>query len=228
VTEAPASDPGSTPRRGARTEVDQTDTLQPDTEQPDGRRPWLMVGSLVVALAVLVGLTWVAGGFDQRTDLRTVVPAGTTIATGPYEFAFTATTVQKKRNYDDTLVYEVIVSGTGRTTGDEAIAPASLNWFTSLREPASGEVVEPESQRFGAADRDGGSFFTPGLDPIPYRLVFLLPASIERPTAVQLAVWDLEFRDTSLLRTGEKSWGRANTFYRVDGLPVQQLPDDLD
>ena len=228
MTEAPASDPGSGSRATDQLDADQPDQHQLDADQPDARRTWLMLGSLVVALAVLVGLTWVAGGFDQRTDLRTVVAPGTTIATGPYEFTFTAATVQKKKNFDDTLVYEVVVSGTGRTTGDEAIAPASLNWFASLREPASGEVVEPESQRFGAANRDGGSFFTPGLDPIPYRLVFLLPASIERPTAVQLAVWDLEFRDTSLLRTGEKSWGRANTFYRVDGLPVQQLADDLD
>lgn len=233
MTEAPATDPETAPRPGSETDaerpgVDQPGSDQPSTEEPDARRTWLMLGSLVVALAMLVGLTWVAGGFDQRTDLRTVVAPGTMIATGPYEFVFTAATVQKKKNFDDTLVYEVTVSGTGRTTGDEAIAPDSLTWFASLREPASGTVVEPESQRFGAANRDGGSFFTPGLDPIPYRLVFLLPVSIERPTAVQLAVWDLEFRDTSLLRTGEKSWGRANTFHRVDGLPVQQLPDDLD
>ncbi len=218
MTEAPATDPATT------SGPDPADTPVPT----DGRRTWLMIGSLVVALAVLVGLTWVAGGFDQRTDLRTVVPPGTEISTGPYAFTFTAASVQKKKTFDDSVVWEVVVQGTGRTTGDQAIAPSTLDWFASLREPASGSVVEPESQRFGAADSSGSSFFTPGLAPIPYRLVFQLPAALERPTAVQLAVWDLELRDRSLLRTGELSWARAEAFHRVDGLPVTQLADDLD
>ncbi|GAA3703308.1 hypothetical protein GCM10022204_20710 [Microlunatus aurantiacus] len=218
MTEAPATDPETAAG------PDSADT----TDSPDGRRTWLMVGSLVVALAVLVGLTWVAGGFEQRTDLRTIVAPGTVIATGPYAFAFTAATVQKKKTFDDQVVWEVVVAGTGRTTGDAAITPSTLDWFFSLREPASTSVVEPESQRFGADDRSGGSFFTPGLAPIPYRLVFQLPAALERPTAVQLAVWELEFRDRSLLKTGELSWGRADAYYRIDSLPVQQLADDLD
>ena len=70
MTEAPATDPETAAG------PDSADT----TEPPDGRRTWLMVGSLVVALAVLVGLTWVAGGFEQRTDLRTIVTPGTVIA----------------------------------------------------------------------------------------------------------------------------------------------------
>ena len=64
-----------------------------------------MVGSLVVAFALLIGLTWLAGGFDQRTDLRTVVAPGTTIATGPYEFTFTAGTVQRTKTLRDAEVY---------------------------------------------------------------------------------------------------------------------------
>lgn len=217
MTEAPATEPETAP--GAEPATDGV---------PDGRRTWLMIGSLVVALAVLVGLTWVAGGFDRRTDLRTIVGPGTEISTGPYVFAFTAATVQKKNTFDDQVVWEVVVDGTGRTTGDAAITPSTLNWFFSLREPVSDSVVEPESQRFGATDRSDGSFFTPGLAPIPYRLVFQLPAELPRPTDVQLAVWDLEFRDRSLLKTGELSWGRAEAYHRVDGLPVQQLADDLD
>ena len=215
MTEAPATEPETA--SGA----------EPDGAS-DGRRTWLMVGSLVVALVVVVGLTWVAGGFERRTDLRTAVAPGTELATGPYVFTFTAATVQKKKTFDDALVWEVVVDGTGKTTGDAAITPSTLDWFFSLREPVSDSVVEPESQRFGAADRSDGSFFTPGLAPIPYRLVFQLPAALQRPTDVQLAVWDLELRDRSLLKTGELSWGRADAYYRVDGLPVQQRPDDLD
>jgi hypothetical protein len=214
--------------------VTEVSTTSPETvptpAEPSGRRAWVMVGSLVLALALLIGLTWAAGGFDQRTDLRTTIPPGTTIVTGPYELVFTAVTVQKKESFGDDLVWEVVVSGTGRTTGDEAISPSSLDWFFSVREPVSNTVVEPESQQFGATDRSlsGGSFFTPGLAPVPYRLIFHLPATIDRPTSVQLGVWDLEYRDRSLLRTGELSWARADTYSLVDGLPVQQLADAPD
>jgi len=223
VTEASTTSPETAPDQAP------PESSGDSEEQPSSgmQRTWVMIGSLVVAFAVLIGLTWVAGGFDQRTDLRTIIPPGTTIATGPYEFAFTAATVQKKETFSDELVWEVIVSGTGRTTGDEAISPSSLDWFFSAREPVSNTVVEPESQQFGPTDRSlsGGSFFTPGLAPVPYRLVFHLPVAIDRPTTVELGVWDLEYRDRSLLRTGELSWGRADTYYRIDGLPVQQLAD---
>ncbi|HVK34133.1 MAG TPA: hypothetical protein VM428_00590, partial [Microlunatus sp.] len=73
-------------------------TTSPETiPAPAGsssRRAWVMAGSLVLAFALLIGLTWMADGFDQRNDLRTVVAPGTTIASGPYEFTFTAGTAQ--------------------------------------------------------------------------------------------------------------------------------------
>lgn len=185
---------------------------------------------MIVALVLVIGLVWLAGGFEQRTDQRTVVTAGTTITTGPYELTFDRVTVQKTTTYSDEVVWEVVVAGSGRVTGEEALAPSSLDWFFAARDVTSDTVEEPDSQQFGPAGRDagGGSFFTPGLAPIPYRLVFQFPGTLAQPREVQLGVWDLAYRDTTLLKTGERSWARADSYHRYDGLPVRRLPDDLD
>ena len=96
-------------------------TTSPETSPAavgSSRRAWGMAGSLVLAFGLLIALTWMAGGFDQRNDLRTVVSPGTTIATGPYEFTFTAGTAQKTKGLRDIEVYRIVLSGTGRVTGD--------------------------------------------------------------------------------------------------------------
>lgn len=199
-------------------------------EESRPHRTWLWFGPIVVALAVLVGLVWISGGFEQRTDIQTKVTPGTTVSTGPYVFTFDNATVQKKKGYDDQLTWEVVVHGSGRVTGNEALAPSTLSWFAVAQEPVSRQVVEPESQNFGPADRSysGGSFFTPGLAPIPYRLTFQYPIAIEQPKTVDLAVWVLEQRDTSLLQTGELTWARSNSYYRYGAFPMKRLADDLD
>ncbi len=203
----------------------------PTPDGSSGRRAWVMVGSLVVAFALLIGLTWLAGGFRQRTDLRTVVAPGTTVTSGPYEFTFTAGTVQRTKTYADAEVYRLVLSGTGRVTGDEAMSPDSLNWMFIAKDPRSPAYEEPENDQFGAEDArgtTGGAFFTPGLPPIPYRLTFEFPAeSFEPGATIQLGVWILEYRDTSLLQTGDLRWAPSERLYRYD-LPLRRLADDLD
>lgn len=185
---------------------------------------------IAAAVLLIVGVIWYAGGFRHRSDVRTDVQLGTTIATGPYEFSFDHATVQKTDHFSqDQVVWEVVVHGTGRTTGDEAIAPSSLSWFMTARDPASGKALEPTQQGFGPAEltASGGSFFTPGLAPIPYRLTFQFPGDIDRPTSIDLAIWDLELRDRTLLKTGELSWSRTNYFSVYPAMPLERLPDDL-
>lgn len=217
-----AAPPSTEPPAGA--------TAEPGPEQLEKpQRTWIWFASILAALVVLVGLVWLAGGFEQRTDVRTTITPGTTITTGPYAFTFDSATVQKKKDYDDALLWEVVVIGSGRVTGDEAMGPSSLNGFFAAQEPVSGQVVEPKDQQYGPPGRaTGGSFFTPGLAPIPYRLVFHFPADIDQPRSVELAVWDLQYRDTTLLKTGELSWGRGNSYYRYEGLETKRLADDLD
>lgn len=210
-----AAPPPPTQARGAPTRTRPT------------RTGW-WIGSLVVALALIVGLVWTAGGFEQRTDVRTTVAPGSTIETGPYVFTFTSATVQKTQNYQDEPVWSVVVSGTGRTSGDKTLSPDDQDVFLA-KDPGSGVVLEPKAQEFGAeTDRSvsGGSQFTPGLPAIPYRLKFEPPATAFEPgRTIQLAVFDLEWRDTSLLQSGDLRWARTDDFYRYE-LPLRRLADD--
>ena len=190
-----------------------------------------MAGSLVLAFGLLIGLTWMAGGFDQRNDLRTVVAPGTTIATGPYEFTFTAGTAQKTKGLRDTEVYRVVLSGTGRVTGDEAMRPTPSTGCSSPRTRGPRRTRSRESQQFGTEEfrgSSGGSFFTPGLPAIPYRLTFEFPVDeFDAGATIQLGVWILEYRDVSLLQTGDYRWAPSERLYRYD-LPLRRLADDLD
>ena len=209
-------------------------TTSPETSPAavgSSRRAWGMAGSLVLAFGLLIALTWMAGGFDQRNDLRTVVAPGTTIATGPYEFTFTAGTAQKTKGLRDIEVYRIVLSGTGRVTGDEAMSPDSLNWMFVAKDPRSPAYQEPDSQQFGIEEfrgSSGGSFFTPGLPAVPYRLTFEFPVDeYDVGATIQLAVWILEYRDVSLLQTGDYRWAPSERLYRYE-LPLRRLADDLD
>lgn len=198
-------------------------------ERPATRRIWPWVTSGVGVLVLLVGLIWVAGGFEQRTDVKTDVAAGTTLTTGPYELTFTRATIQKTKNYSDELLWTVVVDGTGRTTGDASISPDYDDMFVA-KDAASGVTHEATGQRFGTSDlaSRGASFFTPGLPAIPYRVTIEFPAGAFQPTdTIQFAVFDLEWRDVSLLGNGDFRWARTSDFYRYE-LPLQRLPDDLD
>ena len=64
---------------------------------------------------------------------------------------------------------------------------------------------------------------------IPYRLTFEFPADVVRGRArrIQLGVWILEYRDISLLQTGDLRWAPSDRLYRYD-LPLRRLADDLD
>jgi hypothetical protein len=214
--------------------VTEASTTSPETSPAavgSSRRAWGMAGSLVLAFGLLIALTWMAGGFDQRNDLRTVVAPGTTIATGPYEFTFTAGTAQKTKGLRDIEVYRIVLSGTGRVTGDEAMSPDSLNWMFVAKDPRSPAYQEPDSQQFGIEEfrgSSGGSFFTPGLPAVPYRLTFEFPVEeYDVGATIQLAVWILEYRDVSLLQTGDYRWAPSERLYRYE-LPLRRLADDLD
>lgn len=185
-----------------------------------------MLLGLVVAAAVLA-LVWALGGFGVRSDLRVPTAAKQVISTGPYEFTFDRVTAQRVSRFDDEVYVEVKVLGTGRTTGDQAVAPTSLDAMFAAKDDASGEIHEPTGQRFGpdAAIVDG-SHFTPGLPPVDYQVVFEFSEGFRPGKVLRVAVSELEFTDTSLLGTGEKTWNPGDRNF-VLLLPVTTLPDRL-
>ncbi len=181
------------------------------------------VAPLGLALAAVVVGT--LGGFEQRTDLLRPTPAGEQFVTGPYELRFTHATAQQHVRYDGSRRWEVRMIGEGRTTGTESITPhyfGNGGMFLS-KDPASGEVRDPEGLDFGADDSDRDSF-TPGLPPVPFVVGFEYETYLPGPT-IRFAVYDLEYGN-HLLVGEEEGWHNLPTG-RVLDLPVRVLPPDM-
>lgn len=180
---------------------------------------------VALALVVLVALTWVLGGFGRRSDLLRPTAVGTLVATGPYELRFTHATAQQRTTYDDRVVWRVTAIGEGRTTGDVTTAPDHLgdDGMFVARDPASGEVRTPESQSFRPAGFVSSSAFTPGLPLQPFRVELEFPGTYRPDRTLTFVVFDLEFRDNSLLGDQDPQWRNADAGSRFE-LPVQVLP----
>ena len=203
----------------------------PDTSPPDPgsgpprRRPHpVLIGLLVLAL--VLALIWALGGFGARTDQRIPAEPGQLIVTGPYEFSFTRATAQRINRFGSEVVVEVRAIGTGRTTGDEAISPSTLNPMFIARDDVTRELQEADGQRFGPGGGfDSGDTFTPGLPPVEFTVTFEFSENYRPGSTIVFAVSELEYTDTSLLGTGEKVWNNADRTYVLQ-LPVTKLPDD--
>jgi hypothetical protein len=191
------------------------------------RRGWLLSAGLVVGLAALVTLIWGLGGFERRTDLlRSTVP-GTLITVGPYELTFDEATAQRRERFDDTFYWQLTVVGSGRTTGDESLAPriGETGTFVS-KDTRSGETQVPSGIRYGvAASFTDGARFTPGLPPVPVRVEFEYDDVYLPDATLRFVVFQLEFEDNSLIGGQDKTWNKTN--HGFDHLlPVRVLPPE--
>ena len=183
---------------------------------------WALVAAVLVALVVL---TWVLGGFERRTDLLRPTAVGTLVTTGPYELRFTRATAQQRTTYDDRVLWRVTAVGEGRTTGDVTIAPDHLgdDGMFVAEDTASGEVLTPESQTFRPGGFVSSSAFTPGLPLQPFNVQFDFPRTYQPGSTISFVVFDLEFRDSSLLGDQDPQWRNAEEASRFE-LPVEVLP----
>ncbi len=198
-----------------------------ETATAHWRRPWIISSAVVAGVVALVVLVWGLGGFERRTDLLQPTPTGTLITVGPYEFTFVGVTAQKKKDYGDRIYWALTAVGTGRTTGDTSIAPdyGESGLFVS-KDVKSGEIHVPESVRYGqGASNTDGSQFTPGLPPIPIRVEFQYAKSYQPADLLQLAVFQLEFTDNSLLGGQDPVWHKTTHAFDYR-LPVKVLPEE--
>jgi hypothetical protein len=213
-------------------EIDVDAGWQPPDDDDQDDRPGLSavakVAIVVLALAVVIGGVYALGGFKVRTDVRTIVAPGTKIVSGPYEFTFTEATAQKVKEYDDSIKWEVIVRGTGRTTGDVSISPSTgvSNMFIA-RDPNTVETADPETATIGRGGFDGPSKFTPGLPAVPYQVEFAFSEFYKPSDKIRFAVFELEYSNQHILDTDEKSWNNTIDAFIYD-LPLTVLPEDLD
>lgn len=192
------------------------------TDQLASRRTGLIWGSLALGVVLILTVVWAVGGFEYRGDRVTKVAAGTTLEVGPYALTFTSATVQRKTS-DNT--YEVVVTGTGRTTSAKTIAPPTgTSGFISSKSPVTGEIQNVESFRYGDSTEIilRARAFTPGLDPVTFTTTF----EYKKPISDQLllVVFDLEFFDNYIFSDDEPTWNRVNTGHSMV-LPLQVLPE---
>ena len=202
--------------------------VDPGWAPPEPRRrplpSWVVPVAVVAVLALLLGLVWGAGGFGRRTDLLLDRAPGTTVSTGPYELRFSTATAQQRTDYRGEVVWRLVMSGEGRTTGDESIAPlfADQNGMFVAKDQASGEIQVADGQALGVEKRLGGRF-TPGLPMQPFEVQFEFGEDYRPQPSITFVVYQLDYRDSSLLGNQDKSWRNAERAYRFQ-LPVTELP----
>ena len=198
--------------------------------RPALRRPLVTIAVLLLIAALLVTV-WRLGGFEKKQRSYQVVSAGTLISPGPYELSFTKATAQHllKNDYRKGS-WEVKVIGTGRTTGNETIAPDILSIDSTMflaRNPQSAEVQGPSDATYGEGSRSG---FTPGLPPVAVVLTFTFSDSFPSGQRLVFAVADQVYSNNALIQTdqnNEKTWHNADTGWRME-LPLSQLPPEKD
>jgi hypothetical protein len=185
---------------------------------------WAIWTAGLLVLLLLGVVVWGLGGFRKRTDLLRPTPSGTTVNTGPYELTFIEATAQADLDEQGRIErWEVIVIGTGRTTGNQTENPRYFgdSSMFAAKDPGTGEIQGADSAALGAEGRFDQRAFTPGLPPIRYALTFVFSPAYQPQPTVQLAVAGLEFT-ANYLTSEEKSWNNAIYGFRYD-LPVTVL-----
>jgi hypothetical protein len=199
-----------------------------DSIHPSRVRRGLVYGGTVLSLLLVVGLLYLAGGFEKRTDLLEPVPPGELIVTGPYELRFTEATAQPDTNTDGKVEgWKVVAIGEARNTGDETMAPSVFGSDSvfAIKDPASPLTAAADLADFGPST--GYSVFArqhlaPGLPPIAYRVTFKLPPEYRPGGTIQLAVAELRY-ESPYLTSDEKKWDNGLFGFRLD-LPLRELP----
>ena len=185
---------------------------------------WLVYGSILLALVLLIVAIWGFGGFKKRTDILKTTPPGTLITTGPYEFRFTEATAQHWTDYDGTVYWNVVMVGEGRTTGKESISPSYMpdsGMFVS-KDDVTQQITMPDHVQMGEGEGFDRRDFTPGLPLIPYSVVFKYDDRYQPGPTIRFVIWDVVY-GKRYLASDEKAWKNGTFGYQFH-LPVRVLP----
>lgn len=220
---APVSEPPPAPESVPAGPVD---VVEGASSTASRRRTWLVLGSIALGLVAVLALVWGLGGFARRTDLLQPTPAGTPITVGPYQLRFSGVTAQRTTSFDGKVSWTLSAVGTGRTTGNESLAPSYSGddgTFVS-KDVRSGEIEVPTGVRYGAARSFvDGAHFTPGLPPEPIVVDFSYRAGYVPGRTLRFVVFQLRYADTSLIGNQKPTWSATNRGYDFR-LPVRVLP----
>ena len=177
---------------------------------------------MLLSLALVVGLLYIAGGFKKRTDLLEPIEPGALIVTGPYELTFTEATAQPENDTDGQVEgWEVIAIGRARNTGDETMAPSVFgnDSVFVVKDPAGALTAEAYCADSAAALVVSASSTASTWRRVCRRSTTASPSSCRRSTsraaAITLGVAELVYEDP-YLTTDEKTWDNGLFGFRVD------------
>lgn len=186
------------------------------------RRGRLITAVVVGVLVLVVGVVALLGGLRPRTDLLTPVTAGAVITSGPYEVTLEHATVQHRVS---DAVWEVVVSGSARTTGATSIDPpvGEDSGFVYAKDRGSGEVQASKSIMLGGTTySDSLAALTPGLPAVPWTVTF----DFQRAPGDEMlfVVFDQEYTNPYIF--GDEMGWRPTNHASTLTLPLEKLADD--
>ncbi len=166
-----------------------------DWTAPRSTRPVWVVLAVVVALTVVLGGLWAAGGLDERTDDVITVQPGETFETGPFQLVFTDAQIWERRYRDGPREgWRIRVYGLGRTTADRS-GQLSSRW-TAIGVDGSGFAENATVSLVGQI-RAYGAQFQPGMPMVPVELQVELPPEFAPSDFIDLRIAWLETENRS-------------------------------
>lgn len=193
-------------------------------ERAAGGRTRIVVAVVAVALVAVVATVALLGGFADRLGEDSPVRRGSVVASGPFELTLDKATVQHRTSKD---TWEVVASGTIRTTGATSIAPETgKDGFLWAKVRGTDEVQPAEQAKLVESDPDAAylsrSAVTPGLPPVPWSVTFVFT---RRPgPEVLVGVFEQKYT-TRYIFGDERSW-QTDRDETTTLLPLEPLPDE--
>ena len=184
------------------------------------RRGRLVTVVVIAVLVVVVGVVALLGGLRTRTDRLVPVAVGSVVTSGPYEVTLAKAAVSHVTSKDQ---WDVVVSGTIRTTGATSIDPdVASSGFLYAQSESTREVQPSQSSELGDPDASEQlDNLTPGLPAVPWSVTFTFDR--QPGDAVYVAVFDQEYT-TPWIFGDEMGW-RATPDGSTMTLPVSRGAD---
>ncbi len=173
---------------------------------------------VLIAIVMVVGGSWLGGGFQPATGRLARIPPGTEVDLGPLSVSVQSAQATERTGGS----WTVYVFGRCRNNAEAPLISTRdrlvRNAF-SMQHPVDREVTGEGSLFFGPGERIGSStVLNPGTPMVPCTLVFN-PPSFPDTDFISVGASVLEWIDASPTGEGDMVWSASRTGYRFE-VPV--------
>lgn len=195
----------------------QAEWLSPSTRVPG----WVKGLWTLLALALVVGVVTLAGGFDEATARRIHVAPGTVIETAHYSLTLERAFVSENSNGS----WRIMLHGTCQLTGDESSQTSryDIENLISVKDPSSGAYLDDGVHLSFDAVGDRADL-TPHQPPTPCVVNGTMEEGYVPHEHVLVFVSQGRYADVSRLGTGDFQWVATPSGWTMD-IPVEVIPE---